>query len=87
MTGTSEITQMTDTNTIEKEILLRAPRSRVWRALADSQEFGSWFGIKLDGAFEAGRAIRGKLSNPRYAHLDFELVVERMEPEDTFSYR
>ena len=26
---------------IEKQIHLRAPRSRVWRALSDAQEFGS----------------------------------------------
>jgi uncharacterized protein YndB with AHSA1/START domain len=32
------------TDRIEKEIVLRAPRSRVWRALADPEEFAAWFG-------------------------------------------
>ena len=44
---------------IEKKILLRAPRSRVWRALTDSGEFGHWFGVKFDGPFAPGRAMRG----------------------------
>ena len=41
---------------IEKKILLRAPRKRVWRALTDSQEFGSWFGMKFDAQ---GRLVGG----------------------------
>jgi len=32
---------------IEKKILLRAPRARVWRALANAGEFGRWFGVKF----------------------------------------
>jgi uncharacterized protein YndB with AHSA1/START domain len=44
---------------IEKQVTLRAPVSRVWRAIADAQEFGSWFGFKLDGGFAPGETIRG----------------------------
>ena len=87
MTATTEATGMTDTNRIEKEILLRAPRTRVWRALTNSKEFGTWFGVNMDGAFQAGHAIRGKLANPKYEHIAFEFVVDRVEPEDLFSYR
>jgi uncharacterized protein YndB with AHSA1/START domain len=47
------------TDQIEKKIVLRANRSRVWRALTDSNEFGSWFGMKLDGPFEPGATMRG----------------------------
>ena len=42
------------TDRIEKKILLRAPRKRVWRALSDSTEFGTWFGMKFEGAFAPG---------------------------------
>jgi uncharacterized protein YndB with AHSA1/START domain len=28
---------------IEKQVVLRAPLDRVWRAISDSQEFGQWF--------------------------------------------
>lgn len=78
---------MADSDRIEKEILLRAPKSRVWRALTDADEFGRWFGISLEGPFEEGRATRGKFAHPRYAEVVFEVVTERIEPEDLFSYR
>lgn len=48
-----------DTNTIEKRVTLRAPVSRVWRALADANEFGSWFGFRFDGEFAPGKVVRG----------------------------
>ena len=45
-----------DDDRIEKNIVLRAPRSRVWRALTDAQEFGTWFRVNLDGRFAVGSA-------------------------------
>jgi uncharacterized protein YndB with AHSA1/START domain len=47
------------TDRIEKQVLLRAPHARVWRALADATEFGAWFGMKFDGFIHAGRACQG----------------------------
>ena len=44
---------------IEKKILLRAPRARVWKALTDAAEFGTWFGVRFDGPFVAGAPMRG----------------------------
>jgi uncharacterized protein YndB with AHSA1/START domain len=44
---------------IEKRVTLRAPVSRVWRAIADAKEFGRWFGFTLEGPFVAGQTIRG----------------------------
>ena len=67
--------------------MLRAPRSRVWRAISDAKEFATWFRISLDGAFGAGRTVRGRVSIPGHEHLKFEMQVERIEPERYFSYR
>jgi len=78
---------MSDTDRIEKKVLLRAPRSRVWRAIANADEFGSWFGVKLDGTFRPGAPIRGQITYPGYEHLTMELLVERIEPESYFAYR
>jgi len=50
---------MTSTDRIEKQVTLRAPLSRVWRAIADAQEFGRWFGFTLEGAFTPGQAMKG----------------------------
>jgi uncharacterized protein YndB with AHSA1/START domain len=78
---------MSSTDRIEKQILLRAPRARVWRALANAEEFGQWFLVKLEGAFVVGTSVRGQILYPGYEHLTMELFVERMEPERLFSYR
>jgi len=78
---------MTSPDRIEKSIVLRAPRARVWRALTDAQEFGTWFRVKLDGPFSEGATVRGRITHPGYEHLTMEMQVERIEPERLFSYR
>lgn len=78
---------MTETDRIEKKIILRAPRSRVWRAITNAEEFGKWFGVKLEGKFVEGAAIRGKVTYPGYEHLTMEVEVDRIEPERYFAYR
>lgn len=75
------------TDRIEKTVRLRAPRSKVWRAISIAEQFGSWFGVKLEGSFAAGVTLRGRLANPNYDHLTLEMVVDRIEPERLFSYR
>jgi uncharacterized protein YndB with AHSA1/START domain len=73
---------------IEKKILLRAPRSRVWRAIVDRTEFGSWFGVSLPpGTFAAGQEVAGKITYPGYEHLVMNIVVETVEPERLLTYR
>ncbi|HVZ33956.1 MAG TPA: SRPBCC family protein [Polyangiaceae bacterium] len=76
-----------DTDRIEKQIRLRAPRSRVWRAIADAEQFGTWFRVKLDGPFVQGASIRGHITYPGYEHLTMEMQIERIEPEHYFAYR
>ena len=75
------------TDRIEKQVEVSARRSRVWRAIADAEEFGTWFGMKLNGAFAPGATVLGKLSNPKYAHITVEMLVESIEPEGYFAYR
>lgn len=71
---------------IEKRIELRAPVSRVWRALTDYREFGEWFRVKLDGPFVPGQISRGHITYPGYEHLQWEVAVQKMEPERLFSF-
>jgi uncharacterized protein YndB with AHSA1/START domain len=75
------------TDRIEKQIVLRAPQSRVWRALTSTEEFNAWFGVKLVGAFTPGARVSGLLTVPGYEHLAMEVLVERVDPEKLFSYR
>jgi uncharacterized protein YndB with AHSA1/START domain len=78
---------MVDTARIEKKVVLRAPRSRVWRAITTAEEFGAWFRVKLEGEFAEGATIRGTITHPGYEHVTMEMLVERIEPERYFAYR
>lgn len=87
-----------DTDRIEKKILLCAPLKRIWRALADSKEFGTWFGVKFDAPFVPGARMHGVLvgttvdleiakAQKQYEGAAFEMTIEQMEPERLFSFR
>lgn len=80
-------TAPSSTDCIEKHITLKAPRSQVWRAIADAQEFGQWFQMKLNGKFTPGATVLGKLTVPGYEHVTVEMKVEVVKPETHFSYR
>ena len=75
------------TDRIEKQVLLRAPRSRVWQALTETKEFSQWFGVKLTGTFTPGARLRGQVTHKGYEHLTLDLTVDRVEPERLFSWR
>jgi uncharacterized protein YndB with AHSA1/START domain len=86
------------TDRIEKKILLKAPLERVWRALADSTEFGTWFGMQFDAPFTPGAKMRGVIvptkvnaevakAQKNYEGIAFEIAIERMEPQRLFSFR
>ena len=76
------------TDRIEKEIVLKAARSRVWRALSNAEEFGDWFGVALKGkTFAAGQAVQGQITYPGYEHLAWNVVIDRVEPESLLSFR
>jgi uncharacterized protein YndB with AHSA1/START domain len=81
------MTTMTETDRIEKKVVLNAPRSRVWRAISNSTEFGEWFRVKLDGKFAEGKTVRGNILHPGYEHIQMEMQIERIEPEKYFAYR
>jgi uncharacterized protein YndB with AHSA1/START domain len=87
-----------ETDRIEKNVLLHAPRERVWRAISDSREFGSWFGVELDGPFVAGARMTGRIvpttvdpevarGQEPYRGRTFELTVDRVQPMRLFSFR
>ena len=86
------------TDRIEKKILLRAPRTRVWKAISDSAEFGTWFGMKADGPFRAGAVVHCSIEptqvDPAVAAMQkphkgkqFDITIEAVEPERLLSFR
>jgi uncharacterized protein YndB with AHSA1/START domain len=88
----------TDTDRIQKRVVLRAPLERVWKALSDSAQFGSWFGAAFDAPFAPGKPMKRRIvptkADPEvartqepYAGAPFELTVDRIEPMRLFSFR
>jgi uncharacterized protein YndB with AHSA1/START domain len=87
-----------NTDSIEKKILLRASPQRVWRALSDFAEFGTWFGVRFTGPFTPGASLRGVIvpttvdaqvaaAQKPYEGRPFDITIEKMEPERLFSFR
>ena len=87
-----------DTDRIEKRVVLGASRERVWRAISDSKEFGTWFGAEFDGPFVAGARMTGRIvpttvdaavakRQEPHTGMAFEISVERVEPMRLFSFR
>jgi uncharacterized protein YndB with AHSA1/START domain len=83
---------------IEKKILLRAPLERVWRAISDARQFGSWFGVEFDGPFAEETDLTGtivpttvdaevaKLQEPHRGE-SFRFTVERIVAMRRLSFR
>jgi uncharacterized protein YndB with AHSA1/START domain len=78
---------MTSTDRIEKTVVLRAPRTRVWQALTDAEAFGQWFGVKFSGPFPPEGPVGGRITHPGYEHVPFDITIERVEPERLFAWR
>ncbi|HZZ38618.1 MAG TPA: SRPBCC family protein [Acidobacteriaceae bacterium] len=71
---------------IEKSADLRAPVSRVWRAVTDYNEFGAWFRVKLDEPFKVGEESHGQILYPGYEHLTWRAVIQQIDPEQFFAF-
>lgn len=86
------------TDEVRKRVILRAPRDRVWDALTDSKRFGTWFGVEFEDPFVAGARVHGRVvptkvdpavakAQEPYAGMEFEVIVDRIEPMTHFSFR
>lgn len=77
-----------DTDRIERSVFIKAPRERVWRAISNAEEFGTWFGVNLKGqTFSSGQLVRGPITVAGYEHIIWEVRIERIEPPHLLSFR
>ena len=73
---------------IEEQVTFTAPRARVWRALTDASELGSWFGMDISGAtITPGAHVKGNFLFPGFEHVVFDAIIEEMVPEQRFAWR
>src|SRR5258708_22235383 len=78
----------TSTDRVERKVLINATRARVWRAVSDAGEFGDWFGVNFKGkVFAEGKHIQGKITYPGYEHLDMDVLIEQIVPQQRLSWR
>jgi uncharacterized protein YndB with AHSA1/START domain len=86
------------TDRIEKQVLLRAPLDRVWRAVSDAEHFGRWFGVRFDGPFVAGRPVTATITpttvddevakrQEPHAGVTSRWQIVAIEPQRRFAYR
>lgn len=71
---------------IERAITVKAPIDRVWTALTDHREFGTWFRVRLQGPFLLGQVTRGEISEPGYEGWPFWAVPVTMEAPHLFAF-
>jgi uncharacterized protein YndB with AHSA1/START domain len=85
---TATITDMTSTDKIEEQVVLHAPRARVWRALTNPDELAAWFGVKLSTkTIAAGAHVLGHMAFPGYEHVAFDVIIDEMVSERRFAWR
>lgn len=82
------MSQAPDTDRIERSVVVKATRERVWRAISNAEEFGSWFGVNLKGqTFSTGQVVRGPIAVVGYEHIIWEVRIEHIEPPNLLSFR
>lgn len=83
---------------IVKTVLLRAVPARVWAAIADSRQFGEWFGVRFEGPFIEGQLVKGRMvptavdasvaeKQKPYEGMACDVMVERVEPQRLLAFR
>lgn len=77
-----------ETDRIERSIVINTTRDKVWLALSDAEKFGTWFGVKLEGQrFVPGQRTRGRNTSCGHEDTFFDVLVEKVEPQDHLSFR
>lgn len=87
-----------NTDRIEKQVLLKVPRERMWHALADADQFGTWFGVRFDAPFVEGATVTGRITPTKvdaevaemqkpHEGTPFEWYVEKIEPMQRITFR
>lgn len=75
------------TQSVVRTVVLHAPVERVWRALTDHREFGTWFKARIDQPFEVGRTQTGGMLEPGYEHYQWLSTVVTLDAPRRFAFR
>lgn len=73
-------------NIIRREVKLEAPIHQVWQAIADHQQFGEWFGVKITEPFKEGTLATGPITHKGMENVTWNAIIQKIQPETYFSY-
>ncbi len=72
---------------ITRQVQIDADPQVIWKALADAEEFGAWFCVKLDGPFVVGEATTGRMTYPGHEGVSWISVTEVLDPPKRLVFR
>lgn len=72
-------------NMIERQIEIKAPVAKVWKALTDSQLFGQWFNANIQTPFVVGKTSVA-MNTSKGFEMKMEFHVKEIRPQTYFSY-
>jgi uncharacterized protein YndB with AHSA1/START domain len=72
------------TDSVTREIVIFAAPDRIYRAL--TEEFGTWFQVRLDGPFRVGEITSGTMTMSQVAGLPFTARTVALEPPHRFAF-
>ena len=89
---------MESSDRIEKSVVLKASRARVWRAISDFEELGRWFGMYIEGPLVAGESVSCRIrptevdadiaaAQAAFEGAPFTLDVVAVEPMSRLAFR
>jgi len=73
-------------DSIIREINLKAPIERVWDALTDYRQFGAWFRVALEGPFVVGEITSGRITHAGYEHVVWQVRTVAIERPRRFAF-
>lgn len=73
-------------DSITRNVLVRASLSRTWRAISDHRAFGAWFRAEIDGPFEEGRRVEGRMTHPGAEGMPFVARITALRPETFLAF-
>lgn len=87
-----------ETDRIVKTTVLHAPLDRVWSAVSDATQFGTWFGAEFDAPFSPGARMTGRIRPTQvdaevaalqapHDGMPFVVMIEAIEPLRRFAFR
>lgn len=72
-------------NSIERQVEIAAPISKVWEALTNASVFGQWFGANFHSPFVAGQTTKGRNTSKGF-EMDLEFFIKEIRPQAYFAY-